>query len=124
MSNNKNSLSLSTIAKELGIKLVGGSGNETFNEISIDSRTLQPNDIFVALKGPANDGHDYLIEAKEKGAIAFVIEKDIAIDKPYFLVKDGYKFLDLIAKYLRAIYTGKVIGLTGSNGKTPTKEII
>ena len=124
MSNNKNSLSLSTIAKELGIKLVGGSGNETFNEISIDSRTLQPNDIFVALKGPANDGHDYLIEAKEKGAIAFVIEKDIAIDKPYFLVKDGYKFLDLLAKYQRDIFTGKVIGLTGSNGKTTTKEII
>ena len=82
MSNNKNSLSLSTIAKELGIQLVGGSGNETFNEISIDSRTLQPNDIFVALKGPANDGHDYLMEAKEKGATALVIVKDIAIDRP------------------------------------------
>ena len=124
MSNNKNSVSLSTIAKELDIQLVGSSGNETFNEISIDSRTLQPKDIFVALKGPTNDGHDYLIEAKEKGATALVIEKDIAIDRPYFLVKDCYKFLDHLAKYRRDIFTGKVIGLTGSNGKTTTKEII
>jgi len=124
MYNNKNNLSLSTIAKELDIQLVGGSGNETFNEISIDSRNLEPNDIFVALKGPSNDGHDYLIEAKEKGATAFVVEKAISIDKPYFLVKDCYKFLDYLAKYQRDIFTGKVIGLTGSNGKTTTKEII
>ena len=124
MSKNKNDLSLSTIAKELDIQLVGGTGKETFNGISIDSRTLEPNDIFVALKGPSNDGHDYLIEAKEKGAIALVVEKDISIDKPYILVKDCYKFLDHLAKYQRDIFTGKVIGLTGSNGKTTTKEII
>jgi len=124
MHKNKNNLSLSSIAKELDLQLVGGGGNEIFNEISIDSRNLEPNDIFVALKGPSNDGHDYLIEAKEKGATAFVVEKAISIDKPYFLVKDCYKFLDQLAKYKRDIFTGKVIGLTGSNGKTTTKEII
>ena len=124
MSKNKNDLSLSTIAKELDIELVGGTGKETFNGISIDSRTLEPNEIFVALKGPSNDGHDYLIEAKKKGATALVVEKDISIDKPYFLVNDCYKFLDHLAKYQRDIFTGKVIGLTGSNGKTTTKEII
>ena len=124
MVKNKNSLFLSTIAQGLDIQLVGGTGKETFNGISIDSRTLKPNDIFVALNGPSNDGHDYLIEAKEKGAIAFVVEKDIPIDKPYILVKDCYKFLDHLAKYQRDIFTGKVIGLTGSNGKTTTKEII
>ena len=64
MSKGKNNLSLSKIAKELDIQLVGGTGKETFNGISIDSRTLEPNDIFIALKGPSNDGHDYLIEAK------------------------------------------------------------
>ena len=124
MSKGKNNLSLSKIAKELDIQLVGGTGKETFNGISIDSRTLQPNDIFIALKGPSNDGHDYVIEAKEKGATALVVEKDISIDKPYFLVNDCYKFLDHLAKYQRDIFTGKVIGLTGSNGKTTTKEII
>ena len=120
----KNNLSLSKIAKELDLQLVGGSGKETFNGISIDSRTLNPNDIFIALKGPSNDGHDYLIEAKEKGATALVVEKDISIDTPYFLVNDCYKFLDHLAKYQRDVFTGKVIGLTGSNGKTTTKEII
>ncbi len=124
MSKGKNNLSLLKIAKELDIQLVGGTGKETFNGISIDSRTLKPNDIFIALKGPSNDGHDYLIEAKEKGATALVVEKDISIDKPYFLVNDCYKFLDHLAKYQRDIFTGKVIGLTGSNGKTTTKEII
>ena len=124
MSKEKNNLSLSKIAKELDIQLVGGTGKETFNGISIDSRTLKPNDIFIALKGPSNDGHDYVIEAKEKGATALVVEKDISIDKPYFLVNDCYKFLDHLAKYQRDIFTGKVIGLTGSNGKTTTKEII
>jgi len=124
MSKGKNNLSLSKIAQELDIQLVGGTGKETFNGISIDSRTLQPNDIFIALKGPSNDGHDYLIEAKEKGATALVVEKDISIDKPYFLVNNCYKFLGHLAKYQREIFTGKVIGLTGSNGKTTTKEII
>ncbi len=124
MYKNRNNFTLSRIAKELDVQLVGGDGNETFNGISIDSRTLQPNDIFLALKGPTNDGHDYLIEAKEKGATAVVVEKDISIEKPYFLVKDSYKFLDQIAKYQRDVFAGKVIGLTGSNGKTTTKEII
>lgn len=124
MSKSKNNLSLSKIAKELDIELVGGTGKEIFNGISIDSRTLEPNDIFIALKGPSNDGHDYLIEAKKKGATALVVEKDISMDKPYFLVNDCYKFLDHLAKYQRDIFTGRVIGLTGSNGKTTTKEII
>ena len=52
-------------------------------------------------------------EAKEKGATALVVEKDISIDKPYFLVKDCYKFLDQLAKYQRDIFTGKVIPLRG-----------
>lgn len=124
MSKGRNNLSLSKIAKELDIQLVGGTGKETFNGVSIDSRTLKPDDIFIALKGPSNDGHDYVIEAKEKGATALVVEKDISTDKPYFLVNDCYKFLDHLAKYQRDIFTGKVIGLTGSNGKTTTKEII
>ena len=124
MHKNKNNLSLSSIAKELDLQLVGGGGNEIFNEISIDSRTLQPNYIFVALKGHLNDGHDYLIEAVEKGATALVVEKDISIDKPYFLVKACYNFLDHLSKYRRDVFVGKVIGLTGSNGKTTTKEII
>ena len=117
-------LTLSTIAEKVGKKVIGGTGQEKFKDISIDSRTLEPSDLFVALKGPHNDGHDYIKEAMEKGAVAFVVEKKIPINKPYILVEDSYKFLDQLSTYQREIFNGKVIGLTGSNGKTTTKEII
>ena len=117
-------LTLSTIAEKVGKKVIGGTGQEKFKDISIDSRTLEPSDLFVALKGPFNDGHDYLTDAMEKGAVAFVIEKKIPINKPYILVEDCFKFLDQLGTYQREIFNGKVIGLTGSNGKTTTKEII
>jgi UDP-N-acetylmuramoyl-tripeptide--D-alanyl-D-alanine ligase len=68
-------LTLSTIAEKVGKKVIGGTGQEKLKDISIDSRTLEPSDLFVALKGPDNDGHDYLKDAMEKGAAAFVIEK-------------------------------------------------
>ena len=51
-------LTLSTIAEKVGKKVIGGTGEEKFKDISIDSRTLEPSDLFVALKGPFNDGHD------------------------------------------------------------------
>jgi len=117
-------LTLSTIAEKVGKKVIGGTGEEKFKDISIDSRTLEPSDLFVALKGPFNDGHDYLKDAMEKGAVAFVVEKKIPINMPYILVEDSYKFLDQLAIFQREIFNGKVIGLTGSNGKTTTKEII
>jgi len=72
-------LTLSTIAEKVGKKVIGGTGQEKFKDISIDSRTLEPRDLFVALKGPFNDGHDYLKEAMEKGAAAFVVEKKIPV---------------------------------------------
>ena len=115
---------LDSIASKVGKYVTNGTGKEFFNDFSIDSRTLKPDDLFIALKGPNNDGHDYLKQAKEKGAAAFVVEKDISINKPYILVDDCYKFLDQLGSYQREEFTGKVIGLTGSNGKTTTKEII
>ena len=117
-------ISIPLIANELGYKLVGGTGKESFTNISIDSRTLKNNDLFVAIKGPVNDGHDYLVEAEEKGAIALVVEKLTSPNAPYILVEDSLKFLDKLGVYQRSKYQGKVVALTGSNGKTTTKEII
>ena len=96
-------LTLSTIAEKVGKKVIGGTGQEKFKDISIDSRTLEPSDLFVALKGPFNDGHDYLKDAMEKGAAAFVVEKKIPLKKPYILVEDSYKFLDQLAIFQREI---------------------
>ena len=96
MPKNENNLYLSKIAKELDIQLVGGNGNETFNEISIDSRTLQPNDIFVALKGHLNDGHDYLIEAVEKGTNKIHEAADVLYHLMVFLEANGIKIEDVM----------------------------
>jgi len=103
-------LTLSTIAQKVGKKVIGGTGQEKFKDISIDSRTLEPRDLFVALKGPFNDGHDYLKEAMEKGAAAFVVEKKIPINKPYILVEDCFKFLDQLGTYQGKYLMGKLSG--------------
>jgi len=103
-------LTLSTIAEKVGKKVIGGTGEEKFKDISIDSRTLEPSDLFVALKGPFNDGHDYLKDAMEKGAAAFVVEKKIPINKPYILVEDSYKFLDQLAIFKGNYLMGKLSG--------------
>jgi len=115
---------LASIAKKVGRKVIGGTGEENFKDISIDSRTLKPKDVFVALKGHYKDGHDYVKQAEEKGASAFVIEKDISLGRPYILVDDCYEFLDNLGTQNRKQFKGNVIGITGSNGKTTTKDII
>ena len=66
--------------------------------ISIDSRTLKKGELFLALKGPYFDGHDFLKEALKKGASSFVVEKTVELKNPYILVKDSHKFLNNLAK--------------------------
>ena len=115
---------LASLAKKVGKTVTGSTGMESYKGISIDTRTLEPEDIFVALKGPYKDGHDYLKQAQEKGAAACVVQRDVSLKKPYILVDDCYEFLDKLGSFQRKLFKGKVIGLTGSNGKTTTKDII
>ena len=92
--------------------------------ISIDTRTIQPGNLFVAIKGENFDGHDFLQNAKEKGAIAALIEKEIDIDLPTLIVGDTLSVLQNLAKYKRQSSHTKMIAITGSVGKTTTKEMI
>ena len=124
---------IETMVNNLGIqnilninygKVFGSLKDLNLRKVSIDSRSLQPGDLFLALKGPKNDGHNYIKEADSRGASCFVVEKKINTKKPYILVEDSYKFLDKLANYRRKKFKGKMICLTGSNGKTTTKEII
>lgn len=95
--------------------------------ISTDSRTLKPGEIFLALSGPNFDAHDHLQEALKKGALALVVQRalkkgpaaDLAIT-----VEDGLFALGQLARALRRRQDLRVIGLTGSNGKTTTKEML
>jgi UDP-N-acetylmuramoyl-tripeptide--D-alanyl-D-alanine ligase len=95
--------------------------------ISIDSRSLEPGDLFVALKGPAFDGHDYIAQALDKGAVAALAHRrpaGLAEDAPLLLVEDTLAALTALGAAARARTSAKVIGVTGSVGKTGTKEAL
>ncbi|MEI7811644.1 MAG: UDP-N-acetylmuramoyl-tripeptide--D-alanyl-D-alanine ligase [Ignavibacteria bacterium] len=99
------------------------------SNISTDTRTIKKNSIFVALKGEKFDGHLFVIEAVKKGATAIVINKNRlkdfdAIDVTIVTVKDTTKAYGDIASIWRNKLNAQVIGITGSNGKTSTKEIL
>lgn len=119
-----NLLKLEDIAIKGEGKLLGTPLDLKVKGVSIDSRTLEKGELFLALKGPSFDGHDFIEEALKRGASSFVVEKKIESNNPYILVKDSYKFLNLLAKSTREEFKGNLVGVTGSNGKTSTKEII
>jgi len=104
----------------------------SFNGISIDSRTIQAGELFIALRGKRFDGHDFLQEALKIGSGAIVsapvtgdeIETGHLRGKTIVCVKDSLKALQRIAHYIRLKRNLPVIGITGSNGKTTTKELI
>ena len=68
-------LSLSTLAEMAGAELLRGNGERVAGGVGIDSRTIKPGEIFVAIRGPRHDGHDHVAEAAEKGAIAALVQK-------------------------------------------------
>ena len=96
------------------------------NGVSIDTRTIQEGDLFVALKA-ARDGHDFVAQALEKGAAAALVThrpEGVAEDAPLLIVEDVLKALEDLGKAARARMSGKVVAVTGSVGKTSTKEML
>jgi UDP-N-acetylmuramoyl-tripeptide--D-alanyl-D-alanine ligase len=92
--------------------------------ISIDTRTLKPGDIYVALKGAKLDGHDYVEQAVKAGAAAVMVDHPVAYDVPQIVVPDVLEGLRVLAAAARARTTAKIVGITGSVGKTSTKEAL
>jgi UDP-N-acetylmuramoyl-tripeptide--D-alanyl-D-alanine ligase len=116
-----------------GPQMIGASGEEVVVSVSTDSRTLQTGSLFVALRGTKFDGHHYLAQAAANGAVAFVVEDSHspAVAKalqetglPHVEVVDTLHAFGDIARYVRDAFTGPVIGITGSVGKTTTKEMV
>lgn len=95
---------------------------------SIDTRTLKAGELFFAFKGDKTDGHDYLQQAREKGAVGAVIsylpESFNTDGFPVIIVKDVKKAIQQTALAMRRIFTGPVIAVTGSTGKTSTKDMV
>jgi len=93
--------------------------------ISIDTRKIEPNSFFVAVKGEKFDANTFAKEALEKGALYVVIDNAAYfIDERTILVNDSLKTLQDLAKFHRQFLQLTIIALTGSNGKTTTKELI
>ena len=115
-------------AKE-AIKATGGScasDNWSAVGISIDTRTIKNGDMFVALVGDNGDGHDYVTKAIEKGAVVAIVTKEVeGVNlEQLLIVDDTLKAMEALGQAARARTGAKVIGVTGSVGKTGTKEML
>jgi len=113
-------------AEATGGRLVGPTGWRA-EGISIDSRSVKPGELFVALKGPSFDGHDFVAAALAKGAVAALAHRrpmDLAEDAPLLLVEDSLAGLTRLGLAGRARSRARVVGVTGSVGKTGTKEAL
>lgn len=90
---------------------------------SIDSRTIAAGDLFFALRGPQHDGHAYVQAVIEKGAVGAVVEEDVACGA-LLIVEDTLAALQKLAAWARVKWGGRVVAVTGSAGKTTTKDVI
>src|SRR4051812_28910496 len=114
-----------------GIQFILGNPHTTFQGISIDTRTIRKGDLFFAIAGPHHDGHDHLEEAVRKGAAGFVIEAldprlrfDHEEAPVIFQVPSSVAAMQQWARHLRKQSKATVFGITGTNGKTTTKEML
>ena len=105
--------------------LVSGNKDDEINFFSQDSRQMTNGGMYIPLKGERFDGHNFIESAFQTGAQAIISEKDVNYeDKIVIKVKDTHQALKDMASYLRNHRPVKVVGVTGSVGKTSTKEII
>ena len=137
-------------AQPLDVVLLAGKGHETYQEtdglrspcddrewagfalawrgirsVATDTRAIEPGQMFLALNGERFDGHDYVGQAAERGAVAAIVARRIAgASIPQFLLGDTRQALIRIAGAWRGLFDLPLIAVTGSNGKTTTKEMI
>src|SRR6266853_2107873 len=110
-------------------RVLGGSveADELITGWSVDSRTLQPGDLFFALRGPNHDGHAYVAEVLRKGAAAVVVDREVdaaSSEASILRVEDSLAALQALAAWARRRWGGDVVAVTGSAGKTTTKDLI
>ncbi len=110
-------------------KATGGQVNQSFEAtgVSIDTRTLKKGELYLALKGDKLDGHDYVEAAFKAGASAALVHKDFVPKDPSWpllYVEDTMKALEDLGRASRTRTKAKIIGVTGSAGKTGTKEML
>lgn len=116
---------LETILKDNLLQIADSDPDLSIFGVTTDTRTIKPQELFIALVGENFDGHSFIEEAVDKGAIAVIINRQIeSVAVPQFIVKDTLTAYQQIAQWWRDRFEIPVIGVTGSVGKTSTKELI
>ncbi len=115
-------LSLSQCVVPLSATLVGEDVD--FAGVSIDTRTETPGSLFVAIRGERFDGHEFVSDAEQAGVAALVVEHEVSSSLPQLIVADTTKALGDLAHLWLSRHQVPVVAITGSNGKTTTKEIV
>ncbi len=122
VSASQDAFSLLQLAQLCGGELRGADA--LFSALSIDSRTINDGDLFVALRGPSFDGHAFVLAAQQAGAVALLVEHVVDSELPQVIVSDSRRALGEVASAWRMQYPIPVIAVTGSNGKTTVKEML
>jgi UDP-N-acetylmuramoyl-tripeptide--D-alanyl-D-alanine ligase len=104
--------------------VLAGDGQVRFSAVSTDSRTLAPGSLYFALRGPRFDGHDFVADAADRGAVAVVVDRPVPTPLPRLVVPNSRKALGLGAAAWRARFELPLIAVTGSNGKTTVTQMI
>ena len=113
---------LTELAQVLGVP--APVRDASFGAVCTDTRTLAPGSLFVALRGDNFDGHDFVAEAVRRGAAALLCSRAVPAEVPVLVVADTLLALGEIGRFNRSLFPGSVVALTGSAGKTTTKEMI
>src|SRR5881275_1252314 len=121
-----NPLRLSQVAQFAGASLESGDGTVVINKISTDSRTIKPGELFVALHGENFDAHDFLEHVAKADAAGAIVSQNPPPDLPenFAILRAAdtlVAYQNLAANYRKTL-PSKVLGITGSNGKTSTKD--
>jgi UDP-N-acetylmuramoyl-tripeptide--D-alanyl-D-alanine ligase len=117
-------MTLADCARTLGAKLQANNANAMFAGVSTDSRSIAANELFVALKGPTFDGHEYVEQVRQRGAAAALVSRPLPTDLAQIVVGDTMLAYGALAQHWRSRFSLPVIALTGSNGKTTVKEML
>ncbi|MDO4845938.1 MAG: UDP-N-acetylmuramoyl-tripeptide--D-alanyl-D-alanine ligase [Oscillospiraceae bacterium] len=115
---------LKTLAGWIGAQLEPEDEEILITGVQTDSRKVKQGDIFVALRGKKMDGHDYISQAVEKGAAAVLVSRDVQTNRPKLFAEDTLLAYGALAAGYRKTLDAKTVAVTGSVGKTTTKEMI
>jgi len=117
-------MSVAELARAVQAREVRGDARVTFDSVSTDTRSIEAGALFVALRGERFDAHEFVGAARERGAVAAVVERLLPVELPQIAVADARRALGIGAAQWRARFALPVIAVAGSNGKTTVTQMI